>query len=146
MTPIDFDLSCMKILMCGGEANVVKTLAELTEALHRFGARGEFLRPGFGMTEICAAATYGKGCPSHELQRGLEFSTVGTCIPGIKLRLMREEGELEDGCEARTGESGHLQMSGPIVFKEYYNNLKATQDSFTHDGWFKTGDKAYIDD
>ena len=146
MTPIDFDLCCLKILMCGGEANVVKTLADLTEALNRFGARGEFLRPGFGMTEICAAAMYGKDCPSYELQRGLEFSTVGTCIPGIKLRIMSEEGGLEDGREARTGESGHLQMFGPIVFKEYYNNPKATQESFTHDGWFKTGDKAYMDD
>lgn len=146
MTPIDFDLSCMKILMCGGEANVVSNLAELTEALHRFGARGEFLRPGFGMTEICAAAMYGKDCPSYELQRGLEFSSVGTCIPGISLRIMREEGELGDCCEAKTGEIGHLQMSGPIVFKEYYNNPKATQDSFTSEGWFKTGDKAYLDD
>ena len=146
MTPIDFDLSCMKTLMCGGEANVVKTLADLTEALHQFGAQGEFLQPGFGMTETCAAAMYGKDCPSYELQRGLEFSSVGTCIPGIEMRIMREEGELEDGCEAKTGEAGHLQVSGPVVFKEYYNNPKATHDSFTDDGWFKTGDKAYIDD
>lgn len=146
ISPIEFDLSCMKILMCGGEANVVRTLADLTETLHQFGAQGEFLRPGFGMTEICAAAMYGKDCPSYELQRGLEFSSVGTCIPGIKMRIMREECELEDGHEAKTGETGHLQTSGPIVFREYYNNPKATQDSFTHDGWFKTGDKAYIDD
>ena len=141
MMSIDFDLSCMKILMCGGEANVVRTLVDLTEALRRFGASGEFLRPGFGMTEICAAAMYGKDCPSYELQRGLEFSSVGTCIPGIEMRIMRE-----DGSEPKTGEIGHLQTSGLIVFKDYYNNSKATQDSFTHDRWFKTGDKAYIDD
>ena len=141
MTPIDFDLSCMKILMCGGEANVVRTLADLTQTLHQFGAPGEFLRPGFGMTEICAAAMYGSNCPSYELQRGLEFSSVGTCIPGIEMRIMRE-----DGSEAETGEAGHLETTGPIVFKEYYNNSKATQESFTHDGWFMTGDKAYIDD
>ena len=146
MTPIDFDLPCMKILMCGGEANVVKTLVDLTEALHQFGAPGEFLRPGYGMTEICAAAMYGKDCPSYELQRGLEFSSVGACIPGIRMRIVKEEDELEDNCEAETGKTGHLQVSGPIVFREYYNNPKATQDSFTHDGWFKTGDKAYIDD
>ena len=145
-TPLEFDLSCMKTLMCGGEANVVKTLADLTEALHQLGARGEFLRPAFGMTEICAAAMYGKDCPSYELQRGLEFSSVGVCIPGIEMRIMKEEGELEDGREAEIGETGHLQVSGPIVFREYYNNPKATQDSFTRDGWFKTGDKAYIDD
>ena len=146
MQPIDFDLSSMKILMCGGEANVVKTLVDLTETLHQVGAPGEFLRPGYGMTEICAAAMYGKHCPSYEVQRGLEFSTVGTCIPGIEMRLVKEEDELRDIRQAKTGEIGHLQVSGPTVFREYYNNPKATQDSFTHDGWFKTGDKAYIDD
>lgn len=146
MTSIEFDLSCMKLFMCAGEANVVKTLVDLTKALHQFGAPDEFLRPGYGMTETCAAAMYGKDCPSYDLQRGLEFSSVDTCIPGIEMRTMREEGELEDGCEAKTGEAGHLQVSGPIVFKEYYNNPKATQDSFTHDGWFKKGEKAYIDD
>lgn len=139
MTPIDVDLSCLKTLMCGGEANV-RTLAALTEELHRFGARGEFLRPGFGMTETCAGAMYGKDCPSYELERGLEFSAVGTCIPGIEMRVTKQ-----DGSEAEADEVGDLQTFGPIVFRDYYNNSKATEDSFSDDGWFKTGDKAYID-
>ena len=33
-------------------------------------------------------------------------------------------------------------MSGPTVFKEYYNRKEATHKEFTHDGWFKTGDTA----
>lgn len=30
-------------------------------------------------------------------------------------------------------------MRGPSVFKEYWNNPQETQQSFTDDGWFKTG-------
>lgn len=42
-------------------------------------------------------------------------------------------------------EIGNLEVSGPIVFKEYFNNVKATAESFTKDGWFVTGDRALID-
>lgn len=42
-------------------------------------------------------------------------------------------------------EIGQLQLSGPTVFREYYNNVTATEKSFTKDGWFITGDQAVID-
>ena len=34
---------------------------------------------------------------------------------------------------------GELQISGPILFKEYFNKKQQTHDSFTQDGWIKTG-------
>lgn len=34
---------------------------------------------------------------------------------------------------------GELQVSGPVVFKEYFNKKDHTEKSFTKDGWFKTG-------
>jgi malonyl-CoA/methylmalonyl-CoA synthetase len=34
---------------------------------------------------------------------------------------------------------GELQVAGPIVFKEYYNKKEQTENSFTDDGWFRTG-------
>ena len=146
MTNIDFDLSCLKILMCGGEANVVANLVALSELLTQFGVGGNFLRPGFGMTETCAAAMYGRNCPSYEVERGLEFSTVGTCVPGIKMRIMKDEGDQNLASrEADVGETGNFQLFGPIVFGEYFNNPTATKSSFTDDGWFITGDKGYID-
>lgn len=40
---------------------------------------------------------------------------------------------------------GHLQLKGPSVFREYFNNAKATAESFTADGWFNTGDNAMVD-
>jgi long-subunit acyl-CoA synthetase (AMP-forming) len=32
-----------------------------------------------------------------------------------------------------------------MVFQQYHHNEVATRDSFTADGWFKTGDKGLID-
>jgi long-subunit acyl-CoA synthetase (AMP-forming) len=34
---------------------------------------------------------------------------------------------------------GELQIKGSMVFKEYLNKSKQTKESFTRDGWFKTG-------
>ncbi|KAE8341597.1 hypothetical protein BDV24DRAFT_163151 [Aspergillus arachidicola] len=41
---------------------------------------------------------------------------------------------------------GNLEISGPVVFKGYSNNPTATEESFSSDGWFKTGDKGSIDE
>lgn len=142
----DFELSCLKVLMCGGEANVVSTLVALNDFFLQCGVEHEVFRPGFGMTETCAGSVYGRDCPSYDVERGLEYASVGTCIPGMKMRIAKDEGTQKFfNREAEVDEVGHLQLSGPIVFKEYFNNPAATEDSFTQDGWFVTGDKGYID-
>ncbi len=134
------DLSCIKALISGGEANVVETCAALTTQLHKYFAKGDVIRPGFGMTETCAGSIYGKACPSYDLAMSLEFASLGNCIPGIDMRIVTD-----DGKDAISREVGNLQVSGSIVFKEYYNNPTATSENFTSDGWFITGDRAYID-
>src|ERR1700730_16010263 len=37
------------------------------------------------------------------------------------------------------GESGELQLRGPMVFNHYYNNEEAMAAAFTGDGWFRSG-------
>jgi cyclohexanecarboxylate-CoA ligase len=51
-------------------------------------------------------------------------------------------GRPSPGTEARLSEEGELQVRGPSVFSEYYNNREATNAAFTADGWFRTGDLA----
>ncbi|KAK6352291.1 hypothetical protein TWF730_009121 [Orbilia blumenaviensis] len=41
--------------------------------------------------------------------------------------------------------AGEIQIRGPNVFKEYWENPTATAKEFTNDGYFKTGDVAYRD-
>lgn len=48
-------------------------------------------------------------------------------------------------CEARIAEGaaqGELQVRGANVFSGYWRNAARTADSFTADGWFRTGDLA----
>ena len=77
------DLSNLKALISGGEASVVETCEALTKLLSYYGVEGDFIKPGFGMTETCAGSIYGKSCPSYELERCLDYGCLGSCIPGI---------------------------------------------------------------
>ncbi|KAL4734113.1 hypothetical protein BDV11DRAFT_209656 [Aspergillus similis] len=126
------DLSSLKALISGGESNVVVTCDELTRELRRRGVQDEVIRPGFGMTETCAGSIYSRACPS-----------LGSCIPGMNMRIMST---IEPGKPAAPGESGELQVAGPVVFDHYYNDETATKTAFTPDGWFITGDLGWIDD
>jgi len=40
--------------------------------------------------------------------------------------------------------SGELYVKGPNVFSEYWNKPTATAETFTSDGWFKTGELFYV--
>jgi fatty acid CoA ligase FadD36 len=59
---------------------------------------------------------------------------VGTPLPGIVTRIA----EPADGI-------GELQLKGPTLFDGYLGRPQATADSYTDDGWFRTGDIASID-
>lgn len=136
------NLSSLRALISGGESNVVATCAALNRELSRYAVNGEVIRPGFGMTETCAGSIYSRACPSYDLEKGLEFANLGRCVPGLQMRVMR----LDDTTLAEAGETGHLQVHGPVLFDHYFNNPEATAEAFTSDHWFKTGDLAYIDE
>jgi acyl-CoA synthetase (AMP-forming)/AMP-acid ligase II/thioesterase domain-containing protein len=131
------DISCLRCLVSGGEANPVRTAQEIDGLLKRFGAPEFCLTPGFGMTETCAGSIYNRLCPSFDVHSEVEFASLGHCVPGIEMRIAGAEGP---------NQKGPLQVRGPIITRGYYNNLEATTDAFTVDGWFDTGDEARIDD
>ncbi|MFW0782946.1 long-chain fatty acid--CoA ligase [Gordonia sp. CPCC 206044] len=51
-----------------------------------------------------------------------------------------------DGVETESGERGEIQIQGPNVMREYWNRPDATDDAFTGDGWFRSGDVGVRDD
>ena len=138
----ELDLSCLKFVASGGEANVVKSCAAVSKLLLKYGAPKNSIVPGFGMTETCAGAIFNLNFPAYDLQNQYEFASLGTCMAGINMRVTVPSGGRE---LATANEPGDLEVSGPVVFKEYFNNASATAAAFTADGWFKTGDQAVID-
>lgn len=79
---------------------------------------------GYGLSETTATVT----CyPQVDWQIG----TVGTPIPEVEVRI---------------GDNNEIQVKGPTVMSGYFNREQATQEAFTDDGWFRTGDAGYIDE
>ncbi len=62
--------------------------------------------------------------------------SVGLPLPGVSLRLLKEDGE-----PAADGETGELYVRGPNVFPGYWRREEATRAAFA-DSWFRTGDLA----
>lgn len=139
------DLSSLRLLISGGEANSTALAASLTQALVRLGAHKHCIRPGFGMTETCAGSIYNTECPTFDVQHGREFTSLGHCIPCMRMRVTRPD-ILGASVPLKPGETGNLEVKGANVFSEYFNNREATESSFTRDGWFVTGDLACIDE
>ena len=50
------------------------------------------------------------------------------------------------GVEVKLGDQGEVLLKGGQVFQGYWRNPKATEEAFTPDGWFKTGDVGEIDE
>jgi len=54
-------------------------------------------------------------------------------------------GKALSNVECRFAEDGELEVKGPSVFVGYWRNEKETAETFTQDGWFKTGDIGNVD-
>ena len=138
----DLDLSCLSYVASGGESNHTEMCSTVASLLHhKYGAPENVIVPGFGMTETCAGAIFNKNFPFYDIRNGLEFASVGKCMPGIHMRITRADATTL----VLPGEPGDLEVSGSVLFTRYFNNASATNDAFTADGWFKTGDQAIID-
>lgn len=119
------DLSCLKTIVTGGEANVVETCVALSQTLQDHGSGPNVLTPAFGMTETSGGSVYSKKCPDWDTECNNEFAAVGICIPGAELRIVGN-----DGVEIKHRLTGNLEMRGAAIFQQYYNNVEATAESF----------------
>ncbi|KAG1761390.1 Alpha/Beta hydrolase protein, partial [Suillus occidentalis] len=140
-----FDLSSIKRINSGGEAVISKTAQSFVNVLKKLSKdplKVSFvISPGFGMTETCAGCIY-EPVDLSTTEPKHEFLDLGRPIRGCEMRIV----DPEDGKTVRRdGESGELQVRGPMIFVRYYNNADATSSSFV-DGWYRTGDVGIIED
>jgi malonyl-CoA/methylmalonyl-CoA synthetase len=64
--------------------------------------------------------------------------SVGQPLPGVEVQLVGENGK-----PVASGESGEIEARGRGVFVEYWGKPEATRAAF-RDGWFRTGDMAFV--
>ena len=67
--------------------------------------------------------------------------SVGKPLKDISIRINKTKGEKDTALN----KIGMIEIKGPNVFKGYLNNPDKTQDAFTKDGYFITGDIGHFD-
>jgi malonyl-CoA/methylmalonyl-CoA synthetase len=112
----------LRLMVSGSAALPVQVLEEWQTIT------GHFLLERYGMTEIGMAL-------SNPLWGDRRAGSVGTPLPNVEVRLVKEQNEL----------AGEIQVKGAGVFNEYWQNPEATAKAFT-DRWFHTGDIAVIEE
>ncbi|XP_036951995.1 malonate--CoA ligase ACSF3, mitochondrial isoform X1 [Acanthopagrus latus] len=133
----------IRLMVSGSAALPLPTLQRWEEIT------GHTLLERYGMTEIGMALSnplngpripgaVGLPLPSVEVQIVMNNKTNITIVEGSH-RETRERPGLE-------GKEGELLVRGPSVFKEYWNKPQETRESFTDDGWFRTGDTVVYKD
>ncbi len=135
-----YDMSCMTFMLNGAEAVVPKTTQAFIELLTPFGLPDDSVKPVYGMSEISSGITYPERMTLTYSGDDSVFVSVGKPIPGVNLRIVDEADNL-----LREGESGRLQISGLTVTQGYLGGDEINKDAFTDDGWFKTGDLAFLE-
>ena len=126
-TELKFCMSKFRLMVCGSAALPVSVM----ERWEQFS--GQRLLERYGMTELGMAISN----PYHG-ERKAGF--VGIPLPGVSIKLVNEQYE-----EVAIGEPGEIIVSGKNVFLEYWQKPEITMDTFTKEGWFKTGDIAIIE-
>ncbi len=124
------DFTNLKVSGAGGMA-VQKSVAKRWKA-----KTGVPITEGYGLTETSPVLTFNILKPGKE-----RIGTIGVPIPGTKIKIANEMEE-----EVPFGIPGEVYAKGPQVMREYWNQPEETENAFTKDGWFKTGDIGIMDE
>ncbi|MBO1520702.1 class I adenylate-forming enzyme family protein [Oceanisphaera pacifica] len=126
----NYKLGSLKKVVCGGghlNNGTIKTIKSIF--------KNTDIHPVYGLSETSSPASiFVEDLSSHN-----KLGSSGKAIPGVEFLIKSKDGET-----LTNGETGLLWVRGPVVIKSYWNNPLANKESF-EDGWFNTGDLAYID-
>ena len=80
---------------------------------------------GYGLSETTATV-------SSQPMEGFAIDSIGTIMPGLQVKIDPETSE--------------ILIKGATVTSGYYKNPEANAESFTEDGFFRTGDAGRVED
>jgi long-chain acyl-CoA synthetase len=122
LAPLHRQLGPQLRLLVSGGAKLDEGVAWRLEAL------GFQVLSGYGLVETTSVATFN---PPGEARLG----SAGKVSRAAEVRLQ----PLPDM------QHGEVQIRGPVLFPGYANSPEANAESFTEDGWFRTGDLGELD-
>lgn len=124
----DLSQACTRLrLMVSGSAALPVSILQRWKEIS-----GHTLLERYGMTEIGMAL-------SNPLRGERVPGSVGKPLPSVEVQLVGENGKA-----VAAGTPGEIEVRGPTVFAEYWDDPEATRDAFSG-GWFRTGDTAVVE-
>ncbi|KAL6800700.1 hypothetical protein GGI42DRAFT_47599 [Trichoderma sp. SZMC 28013] len=108
-----------------GASNLTK---EVNEQFARFFPNCQLIQ-GYGLTETSVVV-------SMQNKADVMFGSCGHIFPGYEGRLISRDGQEVTDLDT----PGELLLRSPSVMLGYLENEKATKETFTSDGWLRTGD------
>ena len=115
-------LDTNRICICGGGPLPASTF-------RMFNQLGIDFVQGYGLTETSPIVALNP-------KEAYKEASVGMMIPGAEAKILHPD---ENG-------NGEIVIRGSMVMQGYYENPEATAESFTEEGFLKTGDVGHLDD
>jgi 1-acyl-sn-glycerol-3-phosphate acyltransferase len=153
------DLSSLRFVVNGAEPISPQTLRKFTERFAKYGMNRGVPSPSYGLAENCVGLCFppfGRGPKIDRIKReslakrgyaepadaadadAIEMVACGHPIEKNEVRIIDDAGR-----ELGERQEGMLEFRGPSMTKGYFRNEQKTRELF-HDGWIKSGDRAYI--
>ncbi len=132
------DFASLRVVLAGGE----KLKDSLIQGyMEKFG-----IRPleAYGATEMAPgiAVSVPPGTGGGIVQPGYKEGRTGVPCPGIAMKIV----DPDTGAELGPNEPGLLYLRGPNVMLGYLGRPDLTDEVIDKDGWYCTGDIAFVDD
>ena len=124
-----YDLSSIRITVACGAPVPPPLQKEWEEKV------GTYLYNGYGCTETSASAP---GIIEMQNKRKFAGETLGATTN--ELKIVNEEKEI-----VPRGEVGEFVLKGPGIARGYWKKPDETEEQFTDDGWWYSGDMGYMD-
>jgi len=125
-----YDLSSLKLALLSGEKVSLEILTRIREKIC------DTMIVGYGSTEAGAEVTFTD--PSDDLSK-LAEGYVGKPLPGQVIKIVDEH-----DASLPAGEVGEVLIKGPMTSRGYFRQAEETKESFTPDGFHRSGDLGYL--
>ncbi len=159
MTPLDWILETGASYVMGVPTHAIDILAELRRRkLKRLGRVKVFYMAGSPIPREVAAAflalgvlpqnVYGmteNGSHQYTLPSDREETIVGTCGRACNAYEIAIFDKDDPDRRAAPGESGEIGGKGASLTLGYFDDQRASEESFNRDGWFMSGDLGRLD-